>query len=73
MILIHPSIDPVIFSFGFLEIRWYSMAYIAAFLIGSFLGALDDSGDTLIGSTLGALGDTDVFTSDAFLFIFEIL
>ena len=37
MILIHPSIDPVIFSFGFLEIRWYSMAYIAAFLIGSFL------------------------------------
>ena len=37
MILIHPSIDPVIFSFGFIEIRWYGMAYIAAFLIGSYL------------------------------------
>ena len=37
MILINPSIDPVIFSFGFLEIRWYSLAYIAAFLIGTYL------------------------------------
>ena len=36
MILINPSIDPVIFSFGFIEIRWYGMAYIAAFLIGSY-------------------------------------
>ena len=37
MILIHPSIDPVIFSFGFIEIRWYGMAYLAAFLIGGYL------------------------------------
>ena len=37
MILIHPSIDPVIFSFSFIEIRWYGMAYLAAFLIGGYL------------------------------------
>ena len=37
MILIHPSIDPVIFSFSFIEIRWYGMAYIVTFITGSFL------------------------------------
>ena len=37
MILIHPAIDPVIFSFGFIEIRWYGLAYVAAFLIGGYL------------------------------------
>ena len=37
MILIHPLIDPVIFSFGFLEIRWYGIAYVATFLIGGYL------------------------------------
>ena len=37
MIFIQPSIDPVIFSLGFLDIRWYSMAYILAFLLGLFL------------------------------------
>ena len=37
MIFIQPSIDPVIISFGFLEIRWYSMAYIVAFLLGLYL------------------------------------
>ena len=37
MIFIQPSIDPVIISLGFLEIRWYSMAYIIAFLLGLYL------------------------------------
>ena len=37
MILIHPLIDPVIFSFGFLEIRWYGVAYVAAFFIAGYL------------------------------------
>ena len=37
MILIHPSIDPVIVSFNFLEIRWYGIAYVAAFIIGGYL------------------------------------
>ena len=37
MILLHPSIDPIIFSFGAIHIRWYSIAYIAAFLLGSYL------------------------------------
>ena len=37
MILFQPSIDPIAFSFGILDIRWYSLAYIVAFVIGSFL------------------------------------
>ena len=37
MIFIQPTIDPVIFSFSFIEIRWYSMAYVTAFLLGSYL------------------------------------
>ena len=37
MILIQPSIDPVILSVGALDIRWYSLSYIMAFVIGSFL------------------------------------
>ena len=37
MILIQPSIDPVIISIGALDIRWYSLSYIMAFVIGSFL------------------------------------
>ena len=36
MIIIQPSINPVIISFGFIDIRWYSLAYIFAFIIGSF-------------------------------------
>tara|TARA_B100000575_G_scaffold280854_1_gene270838 strand:+ start:447 stop:1235 length:789 start_codon:yes stop_codon:yes gene_type:complete len=32
-----PSIDPIIFSISFLEIRWYSLAYILGFVIGSLL------------------------------------
>ena len=37
MILVHPLIDPVIFSFGFLQIRWYGIAYVLGFLIGLYL------------------------------------
>ena len=37
MIFIQPAIDPVIFSFSFIEIRWYSMAYVTAFLLGNYL------------------------------------
>ncbi len=34
MIFIQPSIDPVIFSLGFIDIRWYSLAYIAGLILG---------------------------------------
>ena len=37
MLLIHPSIDPVIVSFGALQIRWYGLAYILSFLLGIYL------------------------------------
>ena len=37
MLLIHPSIDPVIFSFGVIQIRWYGFAYILGFLLGIYL------------------------------------
>ena len=32
------NLDPVLFDFGFLSIRWYSLAYIAGILIGWWLG-----------------------------------
>ena len=32
------NLDPVLFSFGFLDIRWYSLAYIFGILIGWWLG-----------------------------------
>ena len=32
------NLDPIIFSLGFLVIRWYSLAYILGILIGWWLG-----------------------------------
>ena len=32
------NLDPVLFNFGIIEIRWYSLAYIAGILIGWVLG-----------------------------------
>ena len=32
------NLDPVLFDFGFIAIRWYSLAYIAGILIGWWLG-----------------------------------
>ena len=37
MVLIHPEIDPVIFSFSFLQIRWYGIAYVLGFILGHYL------------------------------------
>ena len=37
MIIIQPSIDPILISIGFLDIRWYSLSYIFAFIFGSIL------------------------------------
>ena len=32
------NLDPIIFQFGFLEIRWYSLAYILGILLGWYYG-----------------------------------
>ena len=37
MIFIQPSIDPVIFSILFIEIRWYSLSYIIGLILGLYL------------------------------------
>ncbi len=37
MIFIQPSINPTIMSLGIIDIRWYSLAYIFAFIFGSIL------------------------------------
>ena len=37
MIFIQPSINPVILSLGYVDIRWYSLAYIISFILGSIL------------------------------------
>ena len=37
MLLIHPSINPVIVSFGIIQIRWYGVAYVLGFLLGIYL------------------------------------
>ncbi|MBR3502020.1 MAG: prolipoprotein diacylglyceryl transferase [Alphaproteobacteria bacterium] len=33
----YPGISPVIFSLGFIEVRWYSMAYLVGILLGWWL------------------------------------
>ena len=37
MIFIQPSIDPILISLGFLDIRWYSLSYIFTFIVGSII------------------------------------
>jgi len=37
MIIVHPLIDPVIVSLGFIQIRWYGLAYVLGFIIGLYL------------------------------------
>ena len=32
------NFDPILISIGFIEIRWYSLAYILGILIGWWLG-----------------------------------
>ena len=32
------NLDPILFNFGFLSIRWYSLAYIFGILIGWWVG-----------------------------------
>ena len=36
-VIAFPVIDPVIFSLGFLEVRWYSLAYLGGILLGWWL------------------------------------
>ena len=32
------NLDPILFDFGFMSLKWYSLAYIAGILIGWWLG-----------------------------------
>jgi phosphatidylglycerol:prolipoprotein diacylglycerol transferase len=36
-VLIYPEIDPIIFSFGFLKVRWYGLMYLIGFVFAIFL------------------------------------
>lgn len=60
--LLHPNIDPVIFSLGPIEPRWYGLMYILAFALGWFIlkrynqkDALHLSKDDLLDLTLFVL------------------
>ncbi|MDH3861351.1 MAG: prolipoprotein diacylglyceryl transferase, partial [Gammaproteobacteria bacterium] len=35
--LTYPEIDPIIFSIGFLKIRWYGLMYVIGFLFAWWL------------------------------------
>ena len=37
MIFLHPSIDPILFSLGIIQIRWYGLAYVIGILLGFYL------------------------------------
>jgi phosphatidylglycerol---prolipoprotein diacylglyceryl transferase len=37
MIFIQPSISPTLLSIGYIDIRWYSLAYIFTFILGSVI------------------------------------
>ena len=37
MIFIQPSINPIIISFGLIDIRWYSLAYVFGLILGLIL------------------------------------
>ncbi|MEE2999332.1 MAG: prolipoprotein diacylglyceryl transferase [Pseudomonadota bacterium] len=66
MAIAFPNIDPVIFSFGPISIRWYALSYIAGLLIGiKYISAFvskpphamgkKDAEDLLIWLTLGVI------------------
>ncbi len=53
MNFVQPSIDPVLLSLGFIEIRWYSLAYIFGIVIGlSMMKKLNKSYNNPIQSNL---------------------
>ena len=37
---VYPEIDPIIFSIGFIKIRWYGLMYVIAFLAAWWLARL---------------------------------
>ena len=38
--MFYHNLDPILFDFGFLEVRWYSLAYIFGILIGWWYGKI---------------------------------
>ena len=57
-----PDIDPIIFSIGFLHLRWYALAYLAGILLGWFLlkRITAKSGDPIGHPPLDSLINTGV-------------
>ena len=49
MILVHPLIDPVIVSFGVIQIRWYSIAYVLGFILSDLSKMAVDAMSTFSG------------------------
>jgi phosphatidylglycerol:prolipoprotein diacylglycerol transferase len=47
MVFIYPEIDPIIFSIGFLKIRWYGLMYLFGFIAAILLAKKDVSEKTL--------------------------
>jgi phosphatidylglycerol:prolipoprotein diacylglycerol transferase len=38
--LVYPEIDPVIFSFGFVKVRWYGLMYVIGFMLAWWLARI---------------------------------
>lgn len=55
-----PNIDPVAFSFGFMVVRWYSLAYIAGILLGWwYVGKLIRRTEQVTGSAAMSLKELE--------------
>ena len=52
MNFIQPAIDPVIFSIGIIDIRWYSLAYIFGILFGTLFFSETISSNMLLGTII---------------------
>ena len=50
--ILHPGIDPVAISLGPLQIHWYGVMYLVAFVGGAWLGVTGATGPIRAGSQM---------------------